>query len=179
MKLDGQTFFWTLVTKLICCCGKMYVNIIQETIIIMRKYFELYLTRYSPDWGCSWPIGRHIIILHYFNFFCFCAKLLWKFCMGFPCFRLYLNYWKTPFLLLKLNFYCHNTLTFNQFLEICLFPIIFLHFLWSPLLIWLSIENKKLIVRTYTWKYPQSDINYQIPLTPCPRLFNRLHWLVT
>ena len=58
---------------------------------------------------------------------------------------------------------------------------LFLWFLsaYVPLSLWISINNKQLLVRNYTYKYQQSDINNWIPLTPHSQLCNRLLWLIT
>ena len=52
-------------------------------------------------------------------------------------------------------------------------------FYFPYLLFWRRIENKQVLMQTYTYKYPQSDISNQILLTPYSRLWNRIHWLVT
>ena len=145
----------------------------------MRKHFKLYLTRDSPYWGRSCPIGQHIFFSSISNFSAFLISYYEMFCNGFPCFRPYIPHWPTTILLLKLNDYCHNKHPFYNFVEFFLFPIIFLHFLFYPLFLWLSLENKKLLVRTYTWKYPHSDIKNEIPLTTHSWLCNRLWWFFT
>ena len=59
----------------------------------------------------------------------------------------------------------------------CLLPLTRSSFL--PLFLWLRINNNKILVQIYSFKYPKSDINNQIPLTTHSWLCNRLCLLVT
>ena len=81
--------------------------------------------------------------------------------------------------ILTINHSCHNNITFENFIEISLPIILLLHFIWSHILIWLSIDNNQLLVYTYNYKDKQSGINNKIYLMPCLHLFNRLYWLIT
>ena len=50
---------------------------------------------------------------------------------------------------------------------------------FPPLLLWISINNKQVLVQTYSFKYTKIDSNNKTPFTSHSQLYNRICWLVT